>query len=97
MPGQHIVEPLDLSDRSFALGAKVQFERLAFRTDTEQLGWVHRHATLLLELGEHPKMVQEHLGHSTTMMNIYGHVTPTRQRAAADRFIGMNARDEAKF
>ena len=45
------------------------------------------HATLLLELGVHPKVVQERLGHSTitTTMNIYSHVTPTMQRAAIDR------------
>lgn len=51
-------------------------------------GLRHTHATLLLELGEHPKVVQEHLGHSTitTTMNIYSHVTPTMQKAAADRF-----------
>jgi integrase len=43
---------------------------------------------LLLELGEHPKVVQERLGHSTitTTMNIYSHVTPTMQKAAVDRF-----------
>ncbi|MEI2810981.1 MAG: tyrosine-type recombinase/integrase [Nocardioides sp.] len=47
----------------------------------------HTHATLLLELGEHPKVVQERLGHSTitTTMNIYSHVTPTMQ-SAIDRF-----------
>jgi len=51
-------------------------------------GLRHTHATLLLELGEHPKIVQERLGHSTitTTMNIYSHVTPTMQRAAVDRF-----------
>ena len=51
-------------------------------------GLRHTHATLLLELGEHPKVVQERLGHSTitTTMNIYSHVTPTMQKAAADRF-----------
>lgn len=50
-------------------------------------GLRHTHATLLLELGEHPKVVQERLGHSTitTTMNIYSHVTPTMQRAAIDR------------
>ena len=48
----------------------------------------HTHATLLLELGEHPKVVQERLGHSTitTTMNIYSHVTPTMQKSAIDRF-----------
>ena len=47
----------------------------------------HTHATVLLELGEHPKVVQERLGHSTiaTTMNIYSHVTPTMQRSAIDR------------
>ncbi|MGW8482710.1 tyrosine-type recombinase/integrase [Microbacterium sp. NPDC055903] len=51
-------------------------------------GLRHTHATLLLELGEHPKVVQERLVHSTitTTMNIYSHVTPTMQKAAADRF-----------
>lgn len=51
-------------------------------------GLRHTHATLLLELGEHPKVVQERLGHSTitTTMNIYSHVSPTMQKAAADRF-----------
>lgn len=51
-------------------------------------GLRHTHATLLLELGEHPKVVQERLGHSTitTTMNIYSHVTPTMQRSAIDRF-----------
>lgn len=50
-------------------------------------GLRHTHATLLLELGEHPKVVQERLGHSTitTTMNIYSHVTPTMQRTAIDR------------
>lgn len=51
-------------------------------------GLRHTHATLLLELGEHPKVVQERLGHSTitTTMNIYSHVTPTMQKSAVDRF-----------
>lgn len=49
-------------------------------------GLRHTHATLLLELGVHPKVVQERLGHSTfsTTMNVYSHVTPTMQRSAAD-------------
>jgi integrase len=51
-------------------------------------GLRHTHATLLLELGEHPKVVQERLGHSTitTAMNVYSHVTPTMQKSAVDRF-----------
>jgi len=48
----------------------------------------HTHATHLLELGEHPKVVQARLGHSTITitMKIYSHVTPTMQQAAADHF-----------
>ena len=50
-------------------------------------GLRHTHATLLLEMGEHPKIVQERLGHSTitTTMNTYSHVTPSMQRSAIDR------------
>lgn len=50
-------------------------------------GLRHTHATLLLEIGIHPKVVQERLGHSniSTTMNIYSHVTPTMQRDAVER------------
>jgi integrase len=60
-------------------------------------GLRHTHATLLLELGEHPKVVQERLGHSTitTTMNIYSHVTPTMQKSAIDRFAAHLADDVA--
>ena len=51
-------------------------------------GLRHTHATILLEAGENPKVVQERLGHTTitTTMDVYSHVTPTMQRAAVDRF-----------
>lgn len=54
-------------------------------------GLRHTHATLLLELGVHPKVVQERLGHSqiSTTMNIYSHVTPTMERDAVDRLAGL--------
>jgi integrase len=41
-----------------------------------------------VELGEHPEVAQERLGHATitTPMNIYSHVTPTMQRSAIDRW-----------
>lgn len=54
-------------------------------------GLRHTHATLLLELGVHPKVVQERLGHSniSTTMNIYSHVTPTMQRDAVSRLAGL--------
>jgi integrase len=48
----------------------------------------HAHATILLQQGVHPKIVQERLGHSTvaTTLDIYSHVLPGLQEAAAQRF-----------
>jgi len=48
----------------------------------------HSHATLLLAAGEHPKVVQERLGHSTVSLTlqVYSHTLPTMGRRAADRF-----------
>jgi integrase len=41
-------------------------------------------ATLLLEIGTHPKIVQELLGHENIgmTMDIYSHVMPTMQKEA---------------
>jgi site-specific recombinase XerD len=40
----------------------------------------------MLERGVHPKIVSEMLGHSTIAitLDLYSHVTPTMQRAAAN-------------
>ena len=48
----------------------------------------HTHASLMLEQGIHPKIVQERLGHSTIAMTLdtYSHVAPGLQQAAAARF-----------
>ncbi len=48
----------------------------------------HTHASLLLKQGVHPKIVQERLGHATisTTLDIYSHVAPGLQEAAATRF-----------
>lgn len=58
-------------------------------------GLRHTHATLLLQAGENPKVVQERLGHSDiqTTLNIYSHVTPTIQREALDRFVEWLAQE----
>lgn len=47
----------------------------------------HSSATLLLALGEHPKLVAERLGHSTTRLTLdtYSHVLPTMQARSAER------------
>lgn len=71
---------------------RVAKARKAFGTDALPVitlhGLRHTHATVLLEVGENPKVVQERLGHTTftTTMDIYSHVTPTMQRSAVDRF-----------
>ncbi len=48
----------------------------------------HAHASLMLRQGVHPKIVSERLGHSTITMTleIYSHVLPGLQEAAALRF-----------
>lgn len=47
----------------------------------------HSHATLLLAAGEHPKVVQERLGHSsiTLTLDTYSHVVPAMQERATQR------------
>jgi integrase len=47
----------------------------------------HTFATLMLEQGENPKVVQEVLGHSriTHTMDTYSHVSPNIQREAFGR------------
>lgn len=48
----------------------------------------HTHATLLLKAGVNVKVVSERLGHANTAftMNVYQHVLPGMQAAAADAF-----------
>jgi integrase len=48
----------------------------------------HTHATIMLQLGEHPKVVSERLGHSSIemAMNTYSHVTSDTKQESSDRF-----------
>ena len=48
----------------------------------------HSHASILLKLGTHPKIVQERLGHAGIQITLdtYSHVAPGLQEAAAARF-----------
>lgn len=48
----------------------------------------HTHATLMLEAGEHPKVVQDRLGHSSIQMTLdkYSHITQNMQHHAAEAF-----------
>ena len=51
----------------------------------------HTHATLLLKVGVHPKIVSERLGHSsiTLTLDTYSHVLPGMQDEAADKLDAM--------
>lgn len=56
----------------------------------------HTHATLLLAAGEHPKVVQERLGHAsiTLTLNTYTHVVPGMQERAAARLEALISAEE---
>ena len=51
----------------------------------------HTHASLMLKQGVHPKVVQERLGHAniSTTLDLYSHVAPGLQQAAAEGFDKM--------
>lgn len=66
------------------------FKRVLERAEVEHLRLYdlrHTQATLLLQANEHPKVVQERLGHSSIVltMDTYSHVLPTMQEAATSR------------
>ena len=48
----------------------------------------HAHASIMLQQGENPKVVQERLSHAraSITLDLYSHVTPGLQRTAAHRF-----------
>jgi integrase len=56
----------------------------------------HTHASLLLKQSVHPKIVQERLGHATisTTLDLYSHVSPGLQEAAAIGFDKLINRKE---
>lgn len=47
----------------------------------------HTHATLALKAGEHPRVVQERLGHKsiTVTMDVYSHCLPGMQRGLTEK------------
>jgi integrase len=51
----------------------------------------HTHATLMLKAGVHPKVVSERLGHANIgiTLDIYSHILPGMQEAAAEKFDGI--------
>ena len=76
------LKPLSISQAWRRLTSRLGIENIRFH-DLR-----HTHATLMLQQGVHPKIVQERLGHSTISVTLdrYSHVTPGIQRKAADAF-----------
>jgi site-specific DNA recombinase len=84
--------------------ANRRLEKLYDALETEKLGpdelaprihdLRHTHATLLLLAGIHPKIVSERLGHASVAitLDIYSHVLPGMQEAAAITFDTMMAK-----
>lgn len=58
----------------------------------------HTHASLLLSRGVHPKVVQERLGHAsiTMTMDLYSHLFPNLQEAAAATLNGLVEKSEIR-
>ena len=68
-----------------------QFSKIAEKAGLGKIGLHtlrHTHATLMLQAGIHPKIVQERLGHSSIQVTLdtYSHVMPGIQAAAALAF-----------
>ncbi|MCH5586283.1 site-specific integrase [Shimazuella sp. AN120528] len=77
--------PVDLGDINRDLKyviSKYNLPKIKFH------GLRHTHATLLLQLGENPKVVSERLGHAEVgiTLNTYSHVLPDMQKSLADNF-----------
>ncbi len=58
----------------------------------------HTHASLLLLVGVHPKIVSERLGRSSivTTLDTYSHVSPSLQRESADKLDALLFGEPAK-
>jgi len=59
----------------------------------------HTHATLMLKAGANPKVVSERLGHANIgiTLDIYSHVLPGMQEAAAEKFDKLFWADVSKM
>ena len=87
----NLVFSKDNGDKFYPKVASDRFNRVAKKAGLEQFtlhSLRHTHATLMLQAGVHPKVIQERLGHSdiSTTLNIYSHVIPTMQKEAAEKF-----------
>ena len=80
--------PIHPKTLSWNFGAKIK--RLGLRR-IRLHGLRHSHATLALQAGVHPKVVQERLGHANIGISLdtYSHVTPAMQAEAAEKVAAL--------
>ena len=76
------LEPRNLLRKYKALIKKAKVSEIPFHNLR------HTHATMLMRMGENPKVVSERLGHSRVgiTLDIYSHTNEEMQRKTADRF-----------
>lgn len=76
------VQPNNLND-----ALKRLMKRAGLPVLSSHKAWRHTAASLMLAAGIHPKVVQERLGHASISltMDLYSHLAPGMQRAAAER------------
>ena len=75
-----------------------RFQRVVEQAGVSRIalhGLRHTAATLLLQAGVHPRVVQEMLGHSSInqTLSTYSHVMPAMHRVAADRIDALFKRN----
>ncbi|MDD4834009.1 MAG: site-specific integrase [Lutispora sp.] len=75
------IEPRNFTRKFYKLAKKAGLQ------DINLHALRHTYATRLLEMNEHPKVVQELLGHSsiTVTLDIYSHVMPEIKKSAANK------------
>lgn len=86
-PWGRVVETSNFSSKTF----KTMLERAGIPKSVKFHDLRHTHATLLLQQGVNPKVVQERLGHSTISMTLdtYSHVLPDMQDTAVKALEGI--------
>lgn len=85
------IEPRNFTRRFEAMLKRANLPRIRFHDAR------HTFATILLELGEHPKVVQQILGHSRIAMtlDIYSHVSLDMERRATARLNEVLRKEKA--
>lgn len=81
------VDGRPLNPRNFIRTFKRILKKAGLPTEVRFHDCRHSFASMLLQLNEHPKVVQELLGHSTisTTLDIYSHVLPETKKAAINK------------